>query len=65
MAQRRPLVVIGDTPQLLPDGDTVAGASGGTQQVFVQDTRPAGLGPWNWWRTESGVIVDLIIADGL
>jgi hypothetical protein len=41
--------------------DTIAGASG----VFIQELRPPGSGPFMWWKTDAtGLIVDLIIADG-
>jgi hypothetical protein len=43
---------------------TVGGV--GSQQVFVQQTRPAGLGPWMWWRKNaSGAIFDLVVTDGV
>ncbi len=38
---------------------------GGSQEVFVQTTRPVGNGPWTWWKTNTaGDVIDLIIADG-
>lgn len=38
---------------------------GGSQQVFVQQTRPAGNGPWEWWQTDAtGRPIKLIIANG-
>jgi hypothetical protein len=41
-------------------------SGGGAQEVFVQQTRPAGLGPWMWWRKDTnGAIFDLVITDGL
>ncbi len=42
-----------------------AGGGGGSQQVFVQQTRPTEAGPWMWWKTNaSGQIVNLIVNDG-
>ncbi len=65
MAVRKPLVVgTNGLAEGLPNGDTLEGTSG-APQVFVQATRPAGNGPWTWWQTSNGVIVDLIVADGL
>jgi hypothetical protein len=41
-----------------------AGGSG-AQEVYVQQTRPPGPGPWMWWQTdETGLIVDLVVNDG-
>jgi hypothetical protein len=41
------------------------GGGGGAQEVFVQETRPVGAGPWMWWRTNpAGNIIDLTINDG-
>jgi hypothetical protein len=41
------------------------GGSGGSQQVFVQQTRPAEPGPWAWWVTNAtGAVVNLIVNDG-
>lgn len=39
---------------------------GGTQQVFVQETRPPTTGtPWVWWQTDSnGNIINLIVNTG-
>ena len=31
---------------------------------YVQDTRPSASGPWQWWKTEGGIIIDLIVNDG-
>lgn len=48
--------------QALAAIDTIAGAAG----VFVQESRPPGTGPFMWWQTdETGVIIDLIISDGV
>jgi hypothetical protein len=53
----------------LPAGDTLVGASGGgggSQEVFVQQTRPVAAGPWLWWETDAlGNLVDLTVNDGL
>lgn len=43
-------------------GDSVAAA---TQSVFVQDARPTAPGPWVWYRTSGGVLVNVIVNDGL
>lgn len=41
------------------------GSGGGSQEVFVQQTRPAGNGPWMWWETDAGgEIIDLTVANG-
>jgi hypothetical protein len=38
---------------------------GGSQQVFVQQTRPSATGPWQWWVTNAtGNIINLIVNDG-
>jgi hypothetical protein len=38
---------------------------GGSQQVFVQQARPATPGPWTWWKTNAaGQPINLIINDG-
>lgn len=37
-----------------------------SQQVFVQQTRPAGNGPWIWWQTDAaGAIIDCVVANGV
>lgn len=42
-----------------------AAGGGGVQQVFVQQARPLGLGPWMWWRKDAnGIVFDLVITDG-
>jgi hypothetical protein len=43
-----------------------AGGGGGSQEVFVQQTRPAGNGPWTWWKTNAaGAIIDCVVANGV
>jgi hypothetical protein len=43
----------------------INGGAAGSQEVFVQESRPPGLGPWMWWQTDAdGNIIDLTIADG-
>lgn len=37
---------------------------GGSQEVYVQAARPSAAGPWVWWQTEGGQVVDLIVNDG-
>lgn len=42
------------------------GGGGGTQEVYVQQTRPSATGPWMWWETDaSGVFLDLVVNDGV
>ncbi len=45
--------------------DANAGGAG-SQEVFVQQTRPITSGPWTWWVTNANnQIIDLIINDGV
>ena len=66
MASRRPLVNVNGDIQELPSGDTLAGAvAGGSQEVYVQQTRPTNPGPWMWWKTDAnGNIINLVVNDG-
>ena len=44
---------------------TPSGGGGGSQEVFVQQTRPSATGPWIWWETDAdGEIIDLTVNDG-
>lgn len=45
-------------------GWSSAGGGSGTPRVFVQETRPVEPGPWVWWQTEDGPIIDCIVNDG-
>jgi hypothetical protein len=72
MALRDPLVLINGRPSLLPAGDQIPGSAvsvgggGGSQEVYVQQTRPVASGPWVWWETDaSGAIVDCTVNDGV
>ena len=70
MALRRPLVQIAGRVKELPTGDTLPADAvppgGGSQQVFVQETRPAGNGPWIWWKTDAtGRIIGCVVANGV
>lgn len=54
---------VGNAITIGSDGKLYAAAS--AAEVFVQQTRPAGNGPWVWYQTDgAGVIIDTIIADG-
>lgn len=65
MATLRPLVVVDGRVKQLPLSDTLPGAGGGgSQEVYVQATRPTEPGPWIWWKLESGQITDITINDG-
>lgn len=71
MTQHRPLVIIDGQINQLPNGDTIAGASGGSggsQEIFVQETEPAKTNgqPWQWYKTDaSGNIIDLYVFNGV
>lgn len=39
------------------------GAPGRTE-VYVQDARPTGQGPWVWWQTSGGAVVNCVVNDG-
>lgn len=41
-----------------PAGDTAP------QHVFFQETEPTGPGPWVWYRTDGGVLVDILVNSG-
>ena len=42
---------------------SLASSGSGTQQVFVQQTRPVESPPWVWWETDgNGIIIDMVVA---
>lgn len=49
----------------LAEALALVGGGGGSQEVFVQMTRPVTLGPWIWWQTDAtGAIIDMTVNDG-
>lgn len=65
MATKRPLALYDGEIEELRSADTLPGGGGGTQQVFVQQTRPTEPGPWMWWETDaSGNLINLTVNDG-
>jgi hypothetical protein len=72
MATRRPLVSVNGQIAEMPSGDILAGdtysASGGFQQIFVQETQPTLVAgqPFTWYQTGvDGTVQDIYLFDGV